>query len=244
MAGLFEGKIRALEVVDSTNDRLKELAGEGAPEGTVLMARGQTAGRGTGGRSFWSPEGEGLYLSVLFRPEVSAEKLLTLTGWAAAAVRRGILSACGAPCTIKWLNDICLNGRKICGILTELIPDPTRVVLGVGVNLTQSREDLRRAGLGEIATSLAAEGWPADREMLAAGILRELEAMYRGFPGQRDKWLDEYRAHCDTVGRAVRFRDGESFRTGRAEAINDDFSLAVTHEGRRYAVFCGTAELI
>ena len=83
----FAGRITALDSVDSTNTRLKELAEAGAPEFTVLTAEEQTAGRGTAGRSFSSPRGEGLYLSVLLRPGAGLEELLTLTGWAAVAVR-------------------------------------------------------------------------------------------------------------------------------------------------------------
>lgn len=244
MNGLFDGKCSELDVVDSTNDRLKELAAAGAPEGTVLLARGQTAGRGTSGRAFWSPAGEGLYLSVLLRPAAPPEELLTLTGRAAAAVRRGIASVSGAPCTIKWLNDIYLGGYKVCGILTELSPCLDWAVLGIGVNLTQRREDFEGAGLTGIATSLAAEGYPADRRELAAGILAELEHMYRDFPGHREKWLAEYRAHCDTVGRPVRFWADGGLRTGRAAAIEDDFTLAADSEGRRYTVSAGAVELI
>lgn len=244
MSGLFDGKYSELDVVDSTNDRLKAMAEAGAPEGTVLLARGQTAGRGTAGRSFWSPEGEGLYLSVLLRPAAPPEELFTVTGRAAAAVRRGIASASGAPCTVKWLNDVYLGGRKVCGILTELSPRLDWVVLGIGVNLLQRREDFAAAGLAGAATSLAAEGYPADRRELAAGILGELEIMYRDFPGHREKWLADYRAHCDTVGRTVRFWADGALRIGRAAAIEDDFTLTADSEGRRYTVSAGAVELI
>ena len=106
---LFSGKIQALDSVDSTNTRLKALAAAGAPEGTVLLAEEQTAGRGTRGRSFSSPKGQGLYLSVLLRPKTSLEELLTLTGWVAVALREGIQTACGADAGIKWLNDLYLR---------------------------------------------------------------------------------------------------------------------------------------
>ena len=133
---LFSGKIQALDSVDSTNTRLKALAAAGAPEGTVLLAEEQTAGRGTRGRSFSSPKGQGLYLSVLLRPKTSLEELLTLTGWVAVALREGIQTACGADAGIKWLNDLYLRERKLCGILTELSllgesGEPDYVVIGV-----------------------------------------------------------------------------------------------------------------
>jgi len=117
---LFSGKVLVEPVVDSTNTRLKARA-HSAPTGSVLLAEEQSGGRGTHGRSFQSPRGDGLYLSVLLRPRgVRLEDLLTLTGWVGAAARRAVERACGAPARIKWLNDLYLNRKKLCGILTEL----------------------------------------------------------------------------------------------------------------------------
>lgn len=226
--GIFAHVIR-VESVDSTNTRLKQLAEEGAPEGTVLIAGEQTAGRGTGERSFFSPKGEGLYLSVLLRPRASVAELLTLTGRCAAAVRDGIEAACGAPCQIKWLNDIYLNGRKVCGILAELSPRLDWVVLGVGINLSQTAEAFGAQELGGIATSLAAEGYSVNRKKLAAAVLEELEAMYRSFPAGREAYLNRYRAHCLTLGQQV--------NGGLAVEIDDDFALVVERGTERRTVF-------
>lgn len=236
---MFSGNILWLESVTSTNDVLKELAAQGAAEGTAVIAREQTAGRGTGARSFFSPAGEGLYLSVLLRPKAELAQLFTLTGRTAVAVRRGIERACGAPCQIKWLNDIYLNGKKLCGILAELSPDGSWVVIGVGVNLSQSRESFAAQGLGEIATSLAAEGYPVTREELTRCILEELAEMYRLFPGGLEECLAEYRAHCLTVGRQVEYTDGGVARTGTATAVDGEFALVV--DG--HAVRAGTVYL-
>lgn len=239
----FDNIIR-LDRVDSTNTRLKELARQGAAEGTVVLARAQTAGRGTAGRTFFSPEGEGLYLSVLLRPKAPLEELLTLTGRAAAAVRQGIENACGAPCAIKWLNDLYLNRKKLCGILTELSPDLDYVVLGVGVNLTQTAETFARQGLGEIATSLRLEGYAVETEELALSVLQELERMYRAFPGDKTQYLAQYRAHCLTLGRRVRFwQDGRPME-GTAVGVEENFTLAAECRGRRYTVSSGTVQLM
>lgn len=216
-----------LESVDSTNTYLNRLAEEGAPEGTVVVAEAQTAGRGTAGRSFFSPAGEGLYLSVLLRPEAELSQLLTLTGRAAAAVRAAVERACGAPCQIKWLNDIYLNGKKLCGILAELSPDGKRVILGVGINLCQSGETFGTQGLGDIATSLAAEGYSVDREELLRCVLEELGEMYRLFPGGLEECLQTYRAHCLTIGRQVEYREDGVLRTGTATGVDGDFVLVV-----------------
>ncbi|MGN0985681.1 MAG: biotin--[acetyl-CoA-carboxylase] ligase [Candidatus Enterenecus sp.] len=241
----FAGRVTVLDRVDSTNTRLKELAEAGAPEFTALLAEEQTAGRGTAGRSFCSPRGEGLYLSVLLRPRVGLEELLTLTGWTAAAVREGIRAASGAPVRIKWLNDIYLNGRKLCGILTELPPlrgeAADWAVVGVGVNVTQSAGTFARQGLEGIATSLAMEGYAAGREELAAAILGALEEMYRAFPARRADYLARYRAHCMTLGRRVRCADGA---VGRAVGIDDSFALEVAGEGGVRAVTAGTVQLL
>lgn len=233
----FDNIIR-MGTVDSTNDRLKELARAGAAEGTVVMAGGQTAGRGTGRRSFYSPEGEGLYLSLLLRPRgVAAEDLFTLTGWAAVAVREGIEAACGAPCGIKWLNDIYLHGKKLCGILTELSPAMDYVVLGVGVNLCQTRASFRGQGLEETATSLAAEGYAVGREALARAVLEGLERMYRDFPVKKAEYLARYRGVCLTLGRQVVY-DGD--KEGLAVDVDEGFALLVETAGRLRRVFSGT----
>lgn len=220
--------------VDSTNTRLKLLAFQGAPEGTVLLAEEQTGGRGTRGRSFHSPRGEGLYLSVLLRPDCGVEELLTLTGRAAVAARRGVERASGAPVEIKWLNDLSLHGRKLCGILTELSlkPDgsPDYVVVGIGINVSQTAETFRAQGLESTAISLAMAGYRTARSRLCACVLEELEKMYREFPAQRERWLAQYRASCLTLGRRVSFEEGERTLLGRALEIDRSFALVLRGE--------------
>lgn len=240
---LFGGRLLFSDSVDSTNTRLKELAEKGAAEGTVLLAEEQTAGRGTGGRSFSSPRGKGLYLSLLLRPEATPAQLLTLTGRAAVAVREGIGDACGLWPDIKWLNDLTVGDRKLCGILTELVGD--RVVLGIGINLTQTAEDFRRDGLEHIAVSLAQAGFSVPREKLAAAVLLRLEDMYRSFPHGSEACLSRYRSCCTTVGRPISFLWNGERRTGRAVGIGEDFSLlAEDAAGQRYSVFSGTVTLL
>jgi BirA family biotin operon repressor/biotin-[acetyl-CoA-carboxylase] ligase len=232
-------KVEQLDSVDSTNNRLKELAEAGAPEGTAVVAREQTAGRGTGDRTFFSPAGEGLYLSVLLRPRVAAEELLTLTGWVAAAVREAIEKACGAPCQIKWLNDIYLNGKKLCGILAELSPTLDWVVVGIGVNLTQTAHTFREQGLEEIATSLELEGCSVTAEELTRSLLEELEEMYRAFPRNKAEYLCRYRAHCMTVGRQVEYHENGALYRGNACGVDDTFALVVEGPKGRKAVRSG-----
>jgi len=246
---LFAGKVRVEDKVDSTNTRLKALAAEGAPAGTALLAEEQTGGRGTRGRSFQSPRGDGLYLSVLLRPKASMRELLTLTGWAAVAVREGIERVCGAPCRIKWLNDVYLNGRKLVGILTELSflgesGEPDYVVIGIGVNVNQTRAAFQAQGLGEIAASLAGEGFPVGRSQLAAALLGELSRMVEAFPQQQAGYLEQYRKYCITPGRAVRFEEDGLTLRGTAREIGDDFALVVDGaDGRERRIFSGTVSM-
>ncbi len=247
---LFAGKVAVEDRVDSTNTRLKAQAAAGAPAGSVLLTLEQTGGRGTHGRSFQSPRGEGLYLSVLLRPRASIEDLLTLTGWAAVAVREGIEAACGAAAEIKWLNDIYLNGRKLVGILTELSllsesAEPDYVVIGMGVNLTQSEAVFRAQGLEDIAISLAQAGRPANPNTLTLALLEQLDALVRDFPGRQADWLERYRAHCLTPGRRVSFDEDGRTLTGAAKGIDGRFALLVAgDDGREHTVSSGTVRLI
>lgn len=219
-----------LESVGSTNDHLKALARAGAPSGTAVLADVQTAGRGRLGRSFLSPAGEGVYLSVLLRPDCSAEAALQLTAWTAAAVCRALERCCGLSAGIKWVNDIILNGRKLGGILceTSMRGDSGRVdyvVAGVGLNVLQGGFPPE---LALTATSLLLEtGRRFSRDAVAAALISELDRMGAEFPAGKERYLREYRAACITTGRDVCFvRDGER-HTGTAESIDEDFGLVL-----------------
>ena len=246
---LFAGKVRVESVVDSTNTRLKAEAAS-LPDGAVLIAEEQTGGRGTHGRSFQSPRGDGLYLSALLRPRAALSDLFTLTGWVAVAAREGVEQASGAPVEIKWLNDLYLHGRKLCGILTELAflgesAEPDYVVVGMGINMNQTAETFRVQGLEGIAASLAGEGYPVERNHLALCLLRALDEMVREFPGNRADHLDRYRAHCLTLGRWVSFEVEGGTLTGTAAGVDDKFGLRVAgDDGTDYTVSSGTVKMI
>ena len=246
---LFAGKVRVESVVDSTNTRLKAEAAS-RPDGAVLIAEEQSGGRGTHGRSFQSPRGDGLYLSVLLRPSAPLSDLFTLTGWVAVAARDGVAEASGAPVEIKWLNDLYLHGRKLCGILTELAflgesAEPDYVVVGMGVNMNQTAGTFKAQGLDGIAASLAGEGFPVERNHLALCLLRALDEMARDFPGKRADRLERYRAHCLTTGRRVSFEAEGGVLTGTAAGIDGRFGLLVSgDDGKDYTVSSGTVKLL
>ena len=247
---LFAGKVLVESLVDSTNTQLKARAAAGAPTGTALLAEEQSGGRGTHGRSFQSPKGDGLYLSVLIRPHVGLSDLLTLTGWVAAAAREAVEKASGAPVEIKWLNDLYLNGKKLCGILTEFTllaesGEPDYVVIGMGVNMNQTRETFAAQGLEDIAASLAGEGYPVEQNHLAACLLDALDRLDRDFPSKRADYLDRYRARCVTLGRRVSFDSEGLPLTGTAAGVDDHFALLVDgDDGKQHTVSSGTVKMI
>ena len=112
--------VHVFDSVDSTNNVLKDMARNGAPSGTVVIADHQTGGKGRRGRSFSSPKGVGVYLSYLFKPESGFDKIANLTSWTAIAVSDAIYNAYGIDSQVKWVNDLLMNRKKICGILTEV----------------------------------------------------------------------------------------------------------------------------
>lgn len=215
------------ERVGSTNEICKELAAQGA-DNVAVAAREQTAGKGRRGRTFRSPEG-GLYLSALWRG-CGGEALLRVTPMAAVAVCRAVEWLCGAACGIKWCNDVVLNGRKLCGILTEcgLRPDGGAewLVVGIGVNVGQAGFP---ADIADMATSLAMEGFSVEREALAEAILEELEALRSALehPGA---WREDYRTRCVNLGRPVRVLRGDTAREALALEIDEAFGLTVQYE--------------
>ncbi len=214
-----------LPEVDSTNLRAKQLAAEGAADGTVVAADLQTAGRGRLGRSFQSPGGQGIYLTALLRPDLPPERLSPVTAMAGVAVCRAIERICGASPGLKWPNDPVLGGRKVCGILTELsLEGETGRVqdleLGIGINVSQRPEDFTPE-VREIATSLAqAVGHPVSRPALAAEVIREVDRLYAALAA-------EYRRRCVNRGRTVRLLGPDGGETAEALDIDGDFGLVV-----------------
>lgn len=238
-------EVLCLETVDSTNNEVKRRAADGAPEGLVVLADGQTEGRGRRGNSFLSLKGKGLYCSILLRPPHTLRELSELTAWTAVAVCRAVRDCCGAECGIKWTNDLVLNGRKLCGILTELEFEaetglPQAVVVGVGVNVGQTGADFGPE-LSPAATSLAQElGRPVRRAELAVRLLRALDDMYAAFPAEKADYLTEYRRRCVTTGHEVVLIRGAERENAFAESVDDDFALLCRlSDGTRRTVTAG-----
>lgn len=215
--------VELLGEVGSTNTLIKELAAQGAAEGAVIIAERQTAGRGRRGRSFFSPEGSGLYLSLLLRPSFSTEHITTA---AAAAAALAIEDVSGRAADIKWVNDIWLDGRKVCGILCEA--GSGFVVVGVGVNVTAPPQGFPEE-LKDIAGAVFTDGnAPADARLrIGAAFLNHFTRFYTNMNAR--EYYPEYRKRCFLLGQEINvLRGGEAF-PATAIDINEHCHLLVRY---------------
>ena len=223
--------------VTSTNTLLKQAAENGAPEGTVLVAEEQTAGRGRLGRSFYSPAGTGVYFSLVLRPAFSAAESSLITTCAAVAAAGAMEEISGHPTQIKWVNDIYTAGRKVCGILTEAAIDMESgglqyAVLGIGINLLKPENDFPEE-IRDRAGALFTDDADGDfRCRLVAEILNRFMADYRNLTEKR--FLEEYRRRSMLTGQEVEILRGGTVVPAKALGIDDDFGLIVEYpDGRQ-----------
>ena len=209
----FVRRIVVLETTGSTNDDARRLAADGAPEGTVVLAERQSAGRGRLGRNWDSPERVGLYLSVLLRPTEPPERIGRYPIAAAVAVCTACRTFVGDGAVLKWPNDVLADGGKLAGVLSELRQGVSgaELVLGIGVNVNQAGEDFE-AALRGTATSLRRlrRGVPVDRESVAATLLEALGATIALL--RAGAWLqvaEQFLRYApDATGRRVRLAAG------------------------------------
>ncbi len=230
----WQDRLVVLERVDSTNQFAKQLAASGAPQGTAVLAEGQEKGRGRRGRSFTSPEGMGIYLSVIFRPMDRPERLLHFTASAAQAVAQAVEEITGLSIGVKWVNDLVCGERKLAGILTELSVElesglADYVVLGVGINCYQRQEDFPPE-LMELATSIYAQtGHCPDRNALTAAILRHLHRLSETLLTEKAQWMAGYEARCLTLGKQVRVLSAAGDRQALALGLDENGALQVEY---------------
>jgi len=224
-----------LDTVESTNNILRDMAYNGAADGQVVIANEQTQGRGRFGRSFVSPKDKGIYMSILLRPKGNPADGITLTSWTAVAVSNAIQKICGIRPGIKWVNDLVLGKKKLCGILTEMLMEGESgsinyVIIGIGLNVNEKSEDFPE-NLRHIATSLYEQtGTLYKRSLLAAEIIHELDMLRAGWPGEKSVYLKSYRENSVTVGKEIQILSGDSQCSATALSIGDDFSLDVKQQ--------------
>ena len=249
-----------LSVATSTNTLLKEMAENGAVEGTVLTADTQTAGRGRLDRSFYSPE-SGLYMSILVRPRersttLAAEGALNLTTASAVAVCRAIETVCGKKCGVKWVNDVYAEGKKLCGILVEgaLIPGKAELdyaVIGIGVNIEAPKNGFPteiKSVAGAIYNYGEAPKNTDIRSTLAAEIITEFSQIYTaaicGNVDKNEAFINEYRSRSVLNGKKIDIYRGAKEESGTAIGINSDCSLAIeTDDGERIDLTYGEVRI-
>ena len=233
-------QVRCYPTVDSTNTEAKRLLAEGCQSRLLLVAEEQTAGRGRQGKSFYSPAGTGIYMSLAVHPMAHFSDVVSCTTAAAVAVCRAIEALTDKKPEIKWVNDVYLDGKKICGILTEAVSDfetqtVQSVIIGIGMNLHTVTFP---AGL-ENAASLNADVRRAD---LIARIVNELDAVLgRGY----DAFMEDYRARSMLLGKEIQFLQNGVATAATALAVDDTGGLVVaTKEGKKITLRSGEVSIV
>ncbi len=239
----FRDTLYWFNTIDSTNNYLKQLALNGAPEGTAVIAEQQTGGRGRMGRSFFSPAGKGLYLSFLLRPDCSAGALMHLTCAGAVAVCDAIKEVTGTRPGIKWTNDLILNGKKLGGILTELSTDSNGnvkyAIMGIGINCLHTQEDFPPE-LKEMATSLKIANLQGNPAILACAILQRLAKLCQTLLTDKAVLMDAYRSDCITLGMDIQWTKDDAIYAGKALDIDADGGLVVlSNSGKTETISTG-----
>lgn len=235
-------RIAVVPCTGSTNQDLRAAAKEGAPEGTVLFAEEQTAGRGRLGRSFFSPKGSGLYFSILLRPQ--GGDATKITAAAGVAVARAVEEILGLDLKIKWVNDLYYQGKKVCGILAEGVIDQKGgfeyCILGIGLNVAAPKEGFGE--LDQIAGALLEQTDEMQRAALAAAVLDHFFAIYRQLDD--GAYMREYQARSFLQGRKIILARGEEEIPCIVEGINDEGALlAVDTQGEHHAFTSGEVQI-
>lgn len=235
------------EETDTTNNRARELALEGAPEGTLVVAEKQTAGRGRRGKVWESPLGTGIWMSLVLRPQIMPAEASVLTLLCGLATAEAIEAETGLSAGIKWPNDILINGKKAVGILTEMDCEMSQVhfvIPGIGINVNTASFPPE---IAEIATSLYLEsGKTVSRRRLVHKVLERLEGHYNTFlqTGSFSAMLEDYRKHCITLGKEVHVLGREPF-FAEALDITPEGELLVrrSDNGKEEVVFSGEVSI-
>lgn len=223
-----EIKIETVDLIDSTNDEMKRRALNGEGEISLLVAEAQTKGKGTKGRSFFSPEGTGIYMSLLLRPDYTPQECTFLTTMAAVSCAKAIEKVTGIKMQIKWVNDLYLEGKKVGGILTQahLAQNGKEVewsVVGIGINLSEPTGGFPEELKG-IATALGKGGSIKNR--LISEIVNEFVLYYRNLT--KKEFIKEYSERLLGLNEEITVKDGDGEYTGRVVGIDEMCRLKIT----------------
>ncbi len=234
--------VEVLESVGSTNTLLKQRAKDGLPAPYLLVTSHQTEGRGRMGRSFFSPDNSGIYMSLLLKPDLSPEKVILVTTAAAVAVCRATEKLCGCNPQIKWVNDIFADNKKVCGILTEASFSPQGdktdyVVLGVGINLYSPQNGFPDE-LSDIAGYILEHRQDGLKDKLIAEIINEFYNVW-----QTD-FTEEYKNRCFVLGKKINIFSPAGTKEAQAHDIDKMCRLKVRYnDGREEYISSGEVSI-
>ena len=240
-----EISIRTFEKTESTNTLAREFAERGHGQFTAIVAEEQTKGRGRLGRSFYSPAGSGIYMSLILRPTLQVEKALYITTAAAAASAEAIESVCGLKTEIKWVNDVLCEGKKVCGILTEGAFDQngrlSYAILGIGVNVFPPKEGFPEEISG-VASHLIDEPLYELRSRLAAEILERFIFYYSSIESK--PFMKSYKKRLCWIGERVDVISGDTRTPATVIGLGDNLELEVAFDdGRRKMLSSGEVSI-
>jgi len=240
----FINNVIVLDRIGSTNDECKRMASDGAEEGTLVIAEEQTGGKGRLGRSWSSPKGNGIWMSLILRPQVNLYNVSAITLAAGLAVCKA-LNNFGVEAGIKWPNDVYINGKKVCGILTEMSASSEGVdyvVVGMGINVNTPYFPQE---LENIACSLYTEtNKKYERNTIITEVLKQFEKYYDAFLADGFSAIkNEYKRNCINIGKRVNVLSAESYEA-LAVGINDSGELVVRKDnGEETVVFSGEVSI-
>jgi BirA family biotin operon repressor/biotin-[acetyl-CoA-carboxylase] ligase len=228
------------DAVESTNLLAIELAQQGAPEGTVVLADQQLGGRGRGSRSWHSPAGVGIYCSIVLRPKTAAAKAQFITLMAGVSIVKAIARCTGLSPRVKWPNDVLINERKVAGILLESRMSGRQIdhsVIGFGINVNNGSADLPEDIRVKASSLLMELRKPVDRGTLLIDIFSELERLYHVFQDEDFPIiLEQWRQSSSTLGQKVRIWQKDEATEGIAVDLSEDGGLVVRLEGGKQTV--------
>ncbi len=241
-------EIACFKQTDSTNIRARELAVNGAPEGTIVIAESQTAGRGRKGRHWFSPVKGGIYMSLVLRPQLSPADAPRITLMTAVALAQALIASTDINIKIKWPNDILTNGKKLSGILTEISTEMDMVdyvIVGVGLNVNMTADKFK-GELEDIATSLRIEtGMEFDRSTLVRTVLEKFEQTYdlfntQGFAPIIDRW----KTLSGIIGKIITIDVLGKIHKGRVIDVDNSGILITEDEnGKQHRFYSGDVTL-
>ncbi len=219
-------EVELFDTIDSTNTYLKRKA-DTASEGHTVIALSQSGGRGRLGRTFFSPAGTGLYMSILLKPTLPADKAVYITAAAAVAAAEAIEKISNKKTDIKWVNDVYIGGKKVCGILTEAAFDDAGMkyaVLGIGINV-----NVPEGGFPEDIKNIAGSVFESADDECVSHLVTELTEKFFAYYRKLEKmeYLDTYKAKMMYIGESINVISPSECYTARLVSVNDDFSLNV-----------------